>query len=139
MTPAFVLDASVVMAWCFQDEATPATHKLLHRMAKEAAAVPSLLFLEVTNVLALSERKKRIDRQRADEFVTMLTSLDLDIDDEAHNRAFMHVLELCRSYGLTAYDALYLDLAMRRNLPLATLDLSLRAAAEKAGIKVVGT
>lgn len=70
MTASFVVDSSVALAWCFPEEATPATAKLLDRMADETAAVPSLWFLEIVNVLALSERKGRINSSKVAEFIT---------------------------------------------------------------------
>ena len=138
MKASFVIDSSVAMAWCFQDEATPATNRLLDRMGDEAAAVPGWWYLEVTNVLALAERKKRISSAQVDEFIALIESFDLEIDDQAPKRAFAHLLPLCRGHRLTSYDAAYLELALRRRLPLASLDDGLRAAAKALGVKVLG-
>lgn len=138
MNASFVLDSSVTMAWCVQDEATPATKRLLDRMGTEAAAVPGWWYLEVTNVLALAERRRRISPEKVAEFIALLESFDLAIDEHAPQRAFTHLLPLCRNHKLTSYDAAYLELAHRRRLPLAALDDDLRSAARKLGIDVLG-
>jgi predicted nucleic acid-binding protein len=138
MSPAFVLDCSVASTWMFKDEATAQTVKLLQRLETEAALVPGLWFLEITNVLAIAERKGRVTAAQTTEFLSELSKLDLEVDLSASERAFDHLLPLCRSHHLTAYDAVYLALAMRRQLPLASLDESLRKAARKAGVKLLG-
>jgi predicted nucleic acid-binding protein len=138
MKPAFVIDCSIALAWCFLDEATSATQKLLDRMAGESALVPGLWFVELTNVLALAERRGRINSDQVIDFVAMISGLRLEVDDEGPARAFTHLLPLCRAHGLTSYDAVYLDLAMRRRAPLATLDVPLRKAAKKLAVKVLG-
>ncbi len=138
MRASFVVDSSMAMAWCFEDEATPATNRFLDRMGTEAAAVPAWWYLEITNVLVLAERKKRISPAKVAQFIALVESFDLEVDDQAPSRAFAHLLPLCRSHELTSYDAMYLDLALRRQLPLASLDDDLRAAAKAVGIKVLG-
>ncbi|NLU19978.1 MAG: type II toxin-antitoxin system VapC family toxin [Phycisphaerae bacterium] len=125
------------MAWCFLEEATPATSELLDRMETETAAVPAWWFLEVTNVLALAERRGRITPAQVAGFIALVEDFGLEVDDQAPARAFTHLLPLCRSHGLTSYDAVYLDLALRRGLPLASLDEELRAAAEACGVKLL--
>jgi predicted nucleic acid-binding protein len=138
LKPSFVVDSSVALAWCFQDEATPATRALLQRMGGESALVPAWWFLELTNVLALAERKRRITPAKVAEFIALIGGFDLEIDEEGSRRAFTHLLPLCRAHQLTSYDALYLDLTLRRQIPLATLDEPLRKAAEKLGVKLLG-
>jgi predicted nucleic acid-binding protein len=138
MSAAFVLDCSVVMTWLFRDEVTAATSGILDRLGAETALVPPFWFLEVANVLLVAERKKRISADQAEDFVQQLRTFDLEIDTEPSERAFSHLLPLCRAHRLTSYDAIYLDLAQRRKLPLATLDDPLRKAAKKVGVKVLG-
>ena len=138
MKPGFVVDCSVALAWCFLDEATPATKKLLDRLGSESAVVPGWWFVELTNVLVVAERKGRIQPDQIAEFIALVESFDLEVDDEAPGRAFGHLLPLCRAHGLTSYDAIYLDLALRRQVPLATLDEHLRKAAKKLGVKLLG-
>lgn len=137
MSAAFVVDCSVAMAWLFHDEATPKTAGLLQRLASETALVPAWWFIEITNVLALAERKGRITPTQSDAFIGDLGRLGIERDDEARDRAFSNLLPLCRTYQLTSYDAIYLDLAVRRNLPLATLDDDLRKAARKLGVRLL--
>lgn len=138
MTAAFVLDASIAMTWCFKDEATEETTALLLRLERESAIVLEWWSLEITNVLAMAERRGRIDRTATDAFIDSVRRLPLQIDTVSHGRAFSHLLELCRTHSLTVYDALYLDLAIRRRLPLATLDKGLRAAAKQVGVPLLG-
>jgi predicted nucleic acid-binding protein len=126
------------MAWLFNDEATPKTAVLLNRLATQTALVPAWWFIEITNVLAMAERKGRIKPTESDAFIADLSKLGIERDDEAPDRAFTHLLALCRRHRLTSYDAIYLDLAVRRNLPLATLDDALRKAAHKVGVRLLG-
>jgi predicted nucleic acid-binding protein len=132
------MDSSLAMAWCFPDETTPATSGLLDRMDTEAAAVPAWWFLEVANVLALAERKGRVTPGQVAGFIAMIERFELDIDNQAPERAFTHILPLCRTHRLTSYDAAYLELALRRHLPLASLDDDLRDAARSLGVKLLG-
>ena len=138
MSAAFVVDCSVAMAWLFHDEATPKTAALLNRLATETVLVPGWWFIEITNVLAMTERRGRITTTQSDAFIADLGKLGIERDDEAPDRAFTHLLALCRTHRLTSYDAVYLDLAVRRNLPLATLDGDLRKSARKLGIRLLG-
>ncbi len=138
MTAALVVDCSVAMAWLFSDEATTHTAKLLERLEVEAALVPAWWFLEITNVLAFAERKGRITAMETEHLIAELLKLDIEVDADSPERAFDHLLPLCRAHQLTSYDAMYLDLAVRRQLPLATLDEPLRKAAKKMGVKLLG-
>lgn len=134
---AFVLDASVAMAWCFHDEATQASRRLLDQLEGDGAAVPTSWRLEVSNVLASSERTRRITAARSAEFIEMLDGLAIEIDDETSIRALAQTLDLARAQTLTAYDAAYLELAMRLGVPLATKDKELGEAAERLGVRVL--
>lgn len=138
MSAAFAVDCSIAMAWLFHDEATPKTAALLNRLATETALVPAWWFIEITNVLAMAERNGRIKPAQSDAFVADLGKLGIERDDEAPIRAFTYLLALCRAHRLTSYDAIYLDLAIRRNLPLATLDHDLRTTAKKLGVSLLG-
>jgi len=86
----------------------------------------------------VAERKGRINPTQSDAFIADLSKLGIERDDEAVDRAFTHLLALCRTHRLTSYDAIYLDLAIRRSLPLATLDDDLRKTAKKLGIGLLG-
>jgi predicted nucleic acid-binding protein len=138
MSAAFVVDCSIAMAWLFNDEATSKTHALLTRLATETALVPAWWFIEIANVLAMAERKGRIAPTQSDAFIADLDKLGIERDDDAPHRAFTYLLALCRRHRLTTYDAIYLDLAVRRNLPLATLDEDLRKTAKKLGVRLLG-
>ena len=139
MSPAFAVDCSVALAWLFKDEATAQTDQLLARLDAECVVVPALWFLELSNVIALAERRRRITANQAAVFIDEILKFDIEIDHSAPSRSFTHLLPLCRVQQLTAYDAVYLDLALQRQLPLATLDEPLRKAAKRLGVKVLGS
>jgi predicted nucleic acid-binding protein len=86
----------------------------------------------------MAERNGRITPAQSDAFIADLGKLEIERDDEAPDRAFTYLLALCRTHRLTSYDAIYLDLALRRNLPLATLDEDLRKTAKKVGVHLLG-
>ena len=138
MSAVLILDCSLAMTWLFVDEITTQTAKILDRLDEELALVPTLWFLEITNVVALAERKGRITLAEGSKFVNNLTMLKIESDAEAPELAFDELLPLCRAHQLTSYDAVYLELAVRRKLPLATLDEPLRKAAKKLGVKLLG-
>jgi predicted nucleic acid-binding protein len=124
----------MTMTWFFPDEATAKSEAALDALVSASALVPSLWFLEVTNVLAMAERTKRSNEVTFQAFLKQLGELKLDVDVAAPDAAFARVLPLCRTYKLTSYDATYLELAQRTKLPLATLDKDLRTAAKKLDV-----
>jgi predicted nucleic acid-binding protein len=133
----FVLDCSVTMAWCFEDEMSVYTENVLEALRKgRSAKVPPIWRLEVANVLLLSERKKRISRLISNNFKNALTSLPITIDSLANDRIFDTVYELAHELSLTIYDAAYLELALRERIPIATLDTDLSRAAKKIHIEI---
>ena len=107
------------------------------RLADEAASVPGIWHLEIANVLALSERRGRITPANSSEFIALLEKLVIVIDEETPLRALGRVLDLARAERLTAYDAAYLELAMRLAIPLASKDADLCTAAEHLGLTVL--
>jgi predicted nucleic acid-binding protein len=133
----FVLDASVAVAWCFDDESTPAAWALLDRLRAAPGHVPALWALEVGNILLGAERRRRITQARAVEVLGILGDLDIGVDPDLPGRAFRDVLPLARERRLTTYDATYLELAMRLGLPLATKDTALARAATALRIKTL--
>jgi len=135
----FVIDASVALAWCFDDEATAATHALLDRFEDEHAAVPALWHLELANALAVGERRRRITSARTSEFIALIGGLPIVIDEQTPHLALSTLLDLARSERLSAYDASYLELAMRRGMPLATKDDDLANAARRVGVTLLPT
>jgi predicted nucleic acid-binding protein len=130
------IDASVAMSWCFPDERDGYAYAVLDAMENTSAMAPSLWPIELATAIAMGEKRKRLTRAEATRFLALIKSLPIDIDAETSVRAFDHTLPLTRTYGLTAYDATYLELAMREGLVLATLDDQLRKAARKAGVPV---
>jgi predicted nucleic acid-binding protein len=127
----FVLDCSATLPWVFASEATPETDALLDVLAAGGKAwVPALWHLELGNVLLHAQRKRRIDKAGIEKFLSALDVYDIEVDPETMTVAWSRTLE---SYVLSVYDAAYLELALRRGLPLASLDDSLRRAMQKAG------
>lgn len=134
---AFVLDCSVAMAWCFEDEATAGTDALLDRLAIDAAVVPALWHLEVANVLLQAEKRGRILPAGTARFLSLIDALPIEIDHETAFRAGAPGLDFARTHGLTSYDAAYLELAVRRGIPLATMDKALVAACIRIGAEAL--
>ena len=132
----FVLDTSVAVSWFFDDEAGEYTAAVLERLADCRVVVPSLWPLEVANVLLVAERRKRCSEAEAVRFIELLESLPITTDDATAQRAMHQTYQLAREYGLTSYDAAYLELAMRLGLPLATMDRQLADAATRAGVTI---
>jgi predicted nucleic acid-binding protein len=128
----FVLDCSMTMAWCFDDEATPEADQVLASLANHEAVVPPLWRLEVVNVLLVAERKKRILPAQSHRFLELLDNLPIAVDTRV--QPMSELLKLAREFRLTSYDACYLDLTLRAGLPLASLDGDLIAAGTKFGI-----
>ncbi len=133
----FVLDASIALAWCFVDEETPATKSLLEKLNTEKAYVPTLWTLEVGNILISAHRRERISYAKLSEFLSLLATLNIHIDEETAAHGFHEILFLAHSEKLTTYDAAYLELAMRLGLPLATKDKQLAEAASRLGVEIL--
>lgn len=133
----WVFDASVTMAWCFEDERTPATEALLDRLSTTPAIVPQVWPLEVANVLVVAARKNRITPTLRAQFLTTLTRLPIHLDGAPMQDVFSALLPLAETCGLTVYDAGYLELAMRLGIPLATLDRELGEAARRVGVSLL--
>jgi predicted nucleic acid-binding protein len=135
----FVLDNTVTMSWCFTGEATAITETLLSRLSSliDSAIVPALWLYEVANVTELAVRKRRITAEKADAFLESLADLPFEVEDPALSRMFVSVRALAGRYELTAYDASYLELAIRHKLPIATSDNALAKAARAAGVSLV--
>lgn len=133
---SIVIDASVTLAWLFADETSPAADRILDRVVANGAWVPSIWRLEVANSLHQGMRRGRLDATRWDQSLADLRSLDIALDPETDRHAWSDTLALAERFNLTVYDAAYLELALRRSVPLATLDGELRAVARKAGAEV---
>lgn len=134
---SFVLDCSVTMAWCFDDERTAATDALLTRVVDAGAIAPFLWPLEVTNVLLNAARRKRIPPEAVNQVAQRIAALPVVIDKDGAELVWGNTLRLAERYALTSYDACYLELAQRRALPLATLDAALQKAAKVTGVTLL--
>ena len=137
MTGHFVLDASVALAWSFEDERTPFIVGILEMLRRTPEVAPALLTFELVSGLLLAERQGRIRAEDREAFFETLRVLPILIDQRPLLWLCQSILPLARRYQLTAYDAAYLELAIRENLPLATLDDELRRAAVAAGVPLV--
>jgi predicted nucleic acid-binding protein len=133
-TEAFVLDGSVALAWCFADESDAYADEVARKFPDIEAVVPAIWHLEVANALLMGERRNRSDQADTAQWTAYLSSLPITVDEQTGARVFTDILSLARTHKLSAYDAAYLELAVRRGLPIATLDTRLRVAATAAGV-----
>ena len=122
------------MSWCFEDESDSYSEAVLDSLADGEAFVPGIWPLEVGNVLLVAERKKLLSEASAVRFLELISSLPLAVEQETPDRMLREIVSLAREQGLSTYDASYLDLAMRMDLPMATLDASMRKAARRLKI-----
>ncbi len=130
----FVVDASVSAAWFLPDEANPRTESALHATATHDVWVPALWLLEMGNLLLRAQRRKRITADKRRELAAAASALRIKVDREPVTISTLD--EIAARHGLSAYDAAYLELAVRRGIPLATQDDALIAAMAKAGVPV---
>ena len=130
----FVLDASVTLAWAFEDEGGEYARDVLARLEGEEACTTALWPLEISNGLLVAERRHRIEPAASARFTRLLLSLPIVVEPEDRRRVFEQTITLGRRRKLSAYDAHYLELAIRYGIPLATLDERLRKAAEAEGV-----
>jgi predicted nucleic acid-binding protein len=135
----FVLDASVTLCWCFENQATNYTEAIFEMLAGgDEAVVPFIWPLEVANVLVTAERRKALKPAQVTNFTEEFSAWPIQVDTLGLDRAFQQILSTARISRITAYDAAYLELAIREGLPLATLDNDLRKAATAAGVQIAG-
>jgi predicted nucleic acid-binding protein len=130
----FVLDGSVTLAWLFHDEADPYADAIVARLPALEMLVPRLWHLEIANVLLVGERRGRCSQADTTSWLSYLAALPIVVDGATEARAWAETLNLARQEGLTAYDAAYLELALREGVPLATLDAKLRTSAQALGV-----
>ena len=131
----FVLDNSVAMRWCFDGITHPYAEEVLARLASgEDAIVPVLWLYEASAVLARAQNRNTLAADKASAFLAELQSLNIATDEESAARVFTDVHRLALAHRLTSYDAAYLELAIRRRVPLATLDEDLARASLAAGV-----
>jgi predicted nucleic acid-binding protein len=133
-----VVDSSMAVAWFFPDETNDAIDAVMSKLAVEGGVVPPHWPVEVANAFLMAVRRKRIDPSYRDACLMKLAKFDIAPDDESNALMWSASMRLADLYGLTAYDAAYLELAQRRRLPLATLDAALVRAARAAGVELLG-
>ncbi len=135
---SLVLDPSLALSWYFDDERTPEADAVLDQVVEQGAVVPTLWRLEMLNAFQVAVRRKRIDTAFRDAALAELEVMAITVDPDTGDHAWTTTLRLSDRFGLTAYDAAYLELARRRALPLATLDRQLCAAASSLGVSLLG-
>jgi len=137
LSEAFVADASVGFSWIYPSQASSETDRLLEEVeAGAVVVVPSLWYLEIANGLLAAQRRKLLTAAERKEALTRLSGLSLSVDEETGQAAFHKTSELAEKYGLSVYDAAYLEAAIRRKLPLASRDQPLRATAKRCNVKL---
>lgn len=129
-----VIDASTALAWCFPDKSSPKAEAVLVALEGRTILVPSIWSLELANAVWVGERTKRIRHPEIQRFIALLDGLQVVHDVQPVRETILSVLPLARAYGLSAYDASYVELATRNDAPLATLDAKLQKAAHSAGV-----
>jgi len=124
------------MSWFFSDEKNSYVEDVARGLIRGDAWVPPLWHIEVANTLLVGERRKRCTYDDVVQWIAYIVAFPIQVDELHGASVFGNVISLARAYGLSSYDAMYLELAQRRELPLATLDLRLRKAAKAAGISL---
>lgn len=135
---AAIIDASTALAWCFPDEASEYADGVLAALEGMTILVPAVWSLEIANAMLVGERRKRLSQPEIRRFVELIESLAIVQDVQPVASQVGYVLPLARKYELSAYDAAYLELSIRRGAPLASFDGKLRRAARKAGVEIFG-
>lgn len=135
---SLVVDASIALAWCFEDEQTPEVMAVLDGVAETGAFAPALWPLEVLNGLFSAQRRRRLDREQRTTLAAFLRALPIRLDAGTAEAAWDATADLADRFGLTVYDAAYLEVSHRRELPLATLDRDLHRAAASLGVELLG-
>ncbi|MFY9315880.1 MAG: type II toxin-antitoxin system VapC family toxin [Burkholderiales bacterium] len=131
---ALVVDSSVCLSWFFPDERTAFTDAALDVVANEECWVPSLWRLEFANALLVAERKRRLTRAERLQTLDEASRLSLRVDAQVHD--LRQISSLADRHALSAYDAAYLELALRLGAPMITLDKGLATAGAAAGLTV---
>jgi predicted nucleic acid-binding protein len=134
---SLVIDSSDTLAWIFSDEINQATRRMLDLVTDSGAWVPVIWPLEIDNCLQTAVRHGRIKTSFRDAALADLACMDIKIDTETNNYAWSTTMQLSQQFKHTLYDACYLELARRKNFPLASLDRELRAAAEALGVAIM--
>ena len=131
----FVIDNSVAAGWVLENQATAYSTHIASRLQTQSACAPALWEVELTNVLRTACIRQRLDAQRAQQMLLRIDEMSIEVDRHPVPRS--ELLALALRFGLTTYDAAYLELALRRQLPIATLDQALANAAMASGAGLV--
>ena len=134
---SLVLDGSMALAWCFEDESSPFIDSVMRQVARAGALVPTLWRLEVANALQTAIRRRRISPEQRDGYLQALADMSILSDPETDRYAWSSTLRIAERHALTIYDSAYLELAQRCNLPLASLDRDLCRAAQTIGVPLL--
>ncbi len=134
-----VLDCSLALAWCFKDETTPPVRGVMDIVIDAGAVVPNLWRLEIANALRNAIRRRRLTSVERDAFIERFGEMAITTDTETDGRVWPDTVRLSDRHELTVYDAAYLELALRRRLPLASLDTDLCEAARTEHVVVIGS
>lgn len=132
----FVLDASLTLAWALDEAETQYTRAVLAEVLEHVVTVPTLWPLEIVNAAVMAARRGRIDKDEVQALIGLVRGLDVEVDEQGLRVAFDVVSDLAQQHGLTSYDAAYLELALRLDAPLATIDAGLARAARAAGVEL---
>lgn len=134
----FTLDSSMALAWCLKDEQSPETSAILDSVDQHSTLFVSAIWpLEVANILGVALKQGRISEDDIAAYAQFFSALPLSIEPSERNTVFNAVFALSRKHGLTTYDASYLEISLRRSIPIATLDKALISAAKAEGVDVL--
>jgi predicted nucleic acid-binding protein len=137
LSAKLVLDNSVSAAWCFSDETNPYVEGVFQAVAKDGGAVaPSLWPVELANALVVAERRKRITIEQREAFLESLAELDIEVQPLTTDQVFREGIGLATTHRLSVYDAIYLGIAIRQQLPIATQDEALIRVAKEIGVLI---
>jgi len=131
---ALVLDASTMIAFLLADETSPVAEEAMRVAEAEGAVAPVIWWYEIRNALVVSQRRRRLSKSEADTLLEAIVRLRIEIDRDTPET----IVHLARKRAITIYDAAYLELALRREHLLATLDADLARAATAEGVGIVG-
>lgn len=134
MENKFVIDNSIVMTWCFSDEANKYADIVLDSLETYEALVPAIWPLEVGNVVLAAERRKRLTESDGIRFINLIGKLPITVQQETPDRMLKEIFSLARECNISSYDASYLDLAMRSGVSIATQDSGLKKAAKRCDV-----
>lgn len=137
MNNQFVIDNSIVMTWCFEDETNVYADAVLNYLSQATAIVPSIWTLEVVNVLLVAERRQRLNQTASARFLGLISNLPIKVEQDLLEKRMGELLALGRANQLSSYDAAYLELAMRYGVPIASLDQKLIDAAHNVSVPIL--